>query len=98
MVIDTSAVIAFLRNEPDAQRIEEILDAAPECRMSALNAFEARIVQMRRHGEVAVGELELLLSKAAVRIDPFDDDQALLAYEAYRRYGKGRARGPAKPG
>jgi len=89
MVIDTSAVVAFLRDEPEAERVELLLDATDGCRMSAYNALECRTLLWRRFGAAAVGEFELFLSAARVVLDDFDADQAMLASEAYQRYGKG---------
>ena len=89
MVVDTSAIIAFLRGEPEADRIETRLDEATELRMSAFNAFECRAVLLRRFGESAVGDFDLLVVRAGIVLDPFDDDQATLALDAYRRFGKG---------
>jgi ribonuclease VapC len=89
MVVDTSAVIAFLRGEAGADRIEILLDETSELRMSAFNAFECRVVLLRRFGESAVGDFDLLVVRAGVILDPFDADQAELALEGYRRFGKG---------
>lgn len=88
MVVDTSAVIAFLRGEAGADRIEILLDETSELRMSAFNAFECRVVLLRRFGESAVGDFDLLVVRAGVILDPFDADQAELALEGYRRFGK----------
>jgi ribonuclease VapC len=89
MVIDTSAVIAFLRDEPEAAAIERAIAAAHTVRMSAITAFECRIVALRQFGQAMLDGFEVLLAKAGARIDPFDSDQAALAFEAYRRFGKG---------
>jgi ribonuclease VapC len=89
MVIDTSAILAFLWNEPEAERIEELLDVTPECRMSAVNDLECRIVLWRRHGAQYLGELDLVIVRAEIVVEPFDSDQAMLAFDAYRRFGKG---------
>lgn len=89
MVVDTSAVIAFLRGEAGADRIEILLDETSELRMSAFNAFECRVVLLRRFGESAVGDFDLLVVRAGVILDPFDADQAELALDGYRRFGKG---------
>ena len=88
MVVDTSAVIAFLRGEAGADRIEILLDETSELRMSAFNAFECRVVLLRRFGESAVGDFDLFVVRAGVILDPFDADQAELALEGCRRFGK----------
>lgn len=93
MVIDSSAIIAWMRNEPEADRIEDALDSVARLRMSAFNVFECRGVLLRRFGEAAVGEFDVLLMRLGVAIEPFGEEQAELALDAYRRYGKGSAQG-----
>ena len=89
MVIDTSAIIAFLRNEPEAGAIEELLDSTPNAMMSAFTAFECRVVLHTRFGSRASADFDLVLAKAGIFVEPFDDEQSELAFAAYRRYGKG---------
>lgn len=89
MVIDTSAVVAYLRNEPEANAIETILDEAPELRMSAFTVFECRTVLRLRFGPSAAADFELLLAKAGVLVAPFDTEQSEFAFAAYRQFGKG---------
>lgn len=89
MVIDTSAVVAYLAGEPLADRIEQAFSETPECRMSAFNVFECRVVLSRQFDDNMVREFELLLVTAGIEIDPFDTDQAILAHHAYRKFGKG---------
>lgn len=89
MVLDTSAVIAFLCGEPEADRIEDVLDGAPELHMSAFNAFECRTVLHVRFGPRAAADFELFLFRAGVVVEPFDVEQVDLAFAAYRRFGKG---------
>ena len=89
IVVDSSAIIAFLRNEPEAEAIEEHLESAPELQISSFNELECRVVLLRRFGERAVLELELLLARTGMVVAAFDSVQSELAYQAYRRYGKG---------
>lgn len=89
MVVDTSAILAFLFDEPDAGRIEAQLDRSAETRVSAFSLFECRVVALRRSGTAAIGDLELLVASVPMLIDPFDAQQSLLAFDAYRRFGKG---------
>lgn len=58
--------------------------------MSAATLFESRLVAMRRFGPAQESKLLLLLARLKVRILDFDQIQASLAAEAFRRYGKGR--------
>ena len=89
MIIDSSAVLALLRREAEADRFEEVLFAAAERRMSAVNAMECRVVLFHRFGAEALGDFERLVDLAGVVIEPFDADQAIVAFEGYRRFGKG---------
>jgi len=88
MVIDTSAIVAFLRGGLDADRIEEMLDASTVSHMSAVNAFECRILLFNRFGESALREFDRLIERAGIIVRPFDRVQATLAYDAFRRFGK----------
>jgi ribonuclease VapC len=89
MVVDTSAVVASLTAEPDADSYRAVLKGADECVMSALNVFECRVVLGARYGEAMLPSFELLIAKLPIRVVPFDADQAALAHRAYRRFGKG---------
>lgn len=94
MVIDTSAVIAVLA-EPGAEIYGHAIGRAPGIAISALNAYEVRIVLSGRTlgkprlPAAAVAELEAWLADLHVEIVPFDMDQVILAHEAYLRFGKG---------
>jgi ribonuclease VapC len=89
MVIDTSAIIASLTDEPDAPLYRAALKGADACAMSAFNSFETRIVLMRAYDVSLIRDFDALLTKLAVRVVPFDTDQVILAQDAYRQFGKG---------
>lgn len=95
MIIDSSAVVALLANEPEADRIEDELDSGEILRMSAVNVFECRIVIGRRFNDSMAREFELFLLKAEIEIAPFDAEQAVLVHRAYETFGKGSGH-PAK--
>ena len=90
MVIDTSALIAYLEHEPDAARVESALLAAPQLLISAATVVEAGIVVEARRGELAGRELDLLLHRLRVSVIPVGEVHADLARSAWRRFGKGR--------
>jgi ribonuclease VapC len=90
MVIDTSALVAILQDEPERRAFNEAIEAAPSCRISAATLVEASIVFEARHGADGVRELDLFVAAAAIQIVPVDAEQALAARDAFRRYGKGR--------
>lgn len=89
MIVDTSAIIAILRNEAEAERIEAALLSAPILRMSSFTLLECKVVILRQASDAMLRECELLLSKLNVKIEPFDQDQATIAFDAYERFGKG---------
>lgn len=90
MIIDTSALIAVLDQEPEAQRIVRTLASAPERILSAANLVEAGIVMQARRGDDGARDLDLLLAKLRVDIAAVTADQADIARKAFRRYGRGR--------
>ena len=90
MVIDTSALIAILADEPERRGFNERIEADPKRRVSAATVLEASIVLETRSGEIAGRELDLLLHRAKVEVVPVDADQIEIARAAFRRYGKGR--------
>lgn len=92
MVIDTSALVAMLSGEPEAERFEIAVEADPVRLMSTASYVEAAIVIETRFGEPGGRELDLWLHRAAVSLVGVDADQAEAARVAYRRYGKGRHR------
>lgn len=92
MVIDTSALVAMLGDEPEAEVFEASLEADPVRMFSAASYVEAAIVIESRFGEAGGRELDLWLHRAAVEIVSVDVVQAEAARGAYRRYGKGRHR------
>jgi len=90
MVIDTSAIIAILTDEPERHEIITLIAKAGRRLISAGTYLEAAIVIRARFGGDGLRDLRQLLSTAVLQIVPFDADQAVIAVEAYDRYGKGR--------
>ena len=90
MVVDSSAVLAILFNEPERDSFSDALAAAGVRLMSAVNALETAVVASSRKGPYGARELDLLLHRAEFEVVPFTADHLRLAREAYERYGKGR--------
>lgn len=90
MVLDTSALIAILLSEPDADRLLAAIDAALFRRLSAASLVEAAIVIQARFGDPGERELDLLLDRMGIETIPVGAEHAALARSAYRRFGKGR--------
>lgn len=90
MILDTSAILALLSGEPEAARIgRAVLDSAVR-RVSAASLVEAGIVVQARFGDDGARDLDLLVAKLALTIEPVTARQSDLARRAFRRYGKGR--------
>jgi ribonuclease VapC len=90
MIIDTSALIAVLDQEPEAERIVRTLASAPERVLSATNLVEVGIVMQARRGDDGARDLDLLLAKLRVDIAELTASQADIARKAFRRFGRGR--------
>ncbi|RKZ54273.1 MAG: PIN domain nuclease [Candidatus Parabeggiatoa sp. nov. 3] len=90
MVIDSSAVIAILCDEPDAKHFTTAIEGDSIRLMSAASLLETSIVIESRYGEEGGRKLDLLLLKAQVKIEPVTLEQAETARIAFRIYGKGR--------
>lgn len=92
LVIDTSAVMAMLLLESDAEALLDIAARAAVVHLSAASRLELGLVaESSRHG-VEPMEMEQLLLALRVRLVPFDQHQLHWALEGWRRYGKGRHR------
>lgn len=89
MIVDSSAIIALLRDEPEAQRVMSALASASVRRMSAFSLFESRVVLGRRYGDAMLRELDILMVKLEMQVEAFTADQSAIAFAAYQRFGKG---------
>jgi ribonuclease VapC len=89
VIIDTSALIAILRDEPEALAYAEAIAGASNRRMSAVTYVEAAAVIDGSRDPVASRRFDDLLGTAQVIVEPVTQDQARLAREAYRDFGKG---------
>ncbi len=90
MVIDTSAIVAILLNEPGAPRLTAALEAEPVRRISAAALVETGIVMLTRYGEHGEREVDLFVQRAAIDVIAVTKEHAELARGAFRQYGKGR--------
>ena len=95
MILDTSAVIAILRDETDAAQFAEAIEDAENRRMSAVNYVEAAAVIDSSRDPIASRRLDDLLRAAEVKIETVTYSQARIAREAYRDFGRGSGH-PAK--
>jgi len=89
MVLDTSAIVAILFDEPERDRFARAIAGDPTRLVSAGTLLEAGIVVEARRGESAGRELDLLLHRMRATVVALDEQQADIARSAWRRYGKG---------
>jgi ribonuclease VapC len=89
MVIDTSALIAILFGEPEAEAFARALADDPKKLISTFSALETGVVVEAKKGEAGGRELDLLLHRAGIEIVAMNVDQVELARSAWRNYGKG---------
>ena len=88
MVIDSSALIAILLNEPERPRFVDSLFLADIVLLSAVNLMEARMVLHMRNEDL-IADLDALLVRARARIEPVTALQSDLAFDAFRKFGRG---------
>ena len=92
MIIDTSAIVAILGAERDARLFAEAIAEAFERRVSAATYVEAGIVLDSRRDVALSRSLDDLIRNTRIVIEPVTAEQAELAREAYRDFGKGSHR------
>ena len=92
MVVDTSAMVAILLREPEADTYSKCLEDAARLVMSTITRVELSFVIEGRHGETGRLATEQALRNARIEIAAVSPEQAEMAIEAFRQYGKGRHR------
>jgi ribonuclease VapC len=95
MIVDSSALIAILKAEPEAERFSDTIEAADIVRISAATYLEAYIVVSQYKDPILMARLEEMTENPDVEIEPVTAEQARIARQAYRDYGRGSGN-PAK--
>lgn len=90
MVIDSSALLAILLDEPERRSFNEAIEAAETRVMSAATFVEVSIVVESRFGAEGIRDLDLFIERASLEIASVDAEQAHVARRAFSRFGKGR--------
>lgn len=90
MIVDTSALVAVLTGEPDAEHLLDVMIGADRLALSAASLVEASVVLEARAGSEAVADLHALLADLDTEVLPYDETQAITAAQAWSRFGKGR--------
>jgi ribonuclease VapC len=89
MIIDTSAIVAILRDEPEASACAKAIADTSSRRVSAVNYVEAAVVIDGSRNPVASRRFDDLFREANLVVEPVSEAQARIAREAYRDFGKG---------
>jgi ribonuclease VapC len=90
MIIDPSALVAILRDEPERRAFTEAIEKSETCLLSTAGFVEISLVIESYFGYEGLRDLDLLIATAGIEFAPVDVDQAYFAREAFRRFGKGR--------
>ncbi len=89
MIVDTSAIVAILRYEPDAESFARAIAGAKIRRVSAVNYVEAAAVIDGSRDPVASRKFDEFILDASFSIEEVTREQARIAREAYKDFGKG---------
>lgn len=89
MILDSSAVIAILRREPESAQFRQTMEEADSRRISAVNYVEAAVVVDARRNPVDSRLFDEFFHEGEITIEPVTEPQARLARAAYRDFGKG---------
>ena len=92
MVIDSSALVAILQDEPERRSFNRAIETADRRAMSVASFVETSIVIESRFGPDGIRDLDLFMAKARIELVPVDAEQGHVARTAYRDYGKRRHR------
>lgn len=91
MILDTSALIAILLNEPERDQFIQAIAKHPDPIISAPTLVEARMVAEARLGIEGKTKLEALLKAGGIRTVAFDESLADTAHESWREFGRGNS-------
>lgn len=89
MIIDTSAIVAVLRDEPGAEVYARLIATAAFARISAGTYVELGVVVDGSRDAVSSGALDPFLETSRIQIEPLTASQARIARTAYQRFGRG---------
>lgn len=90
MVVDSSALIAILLGEAEAEDLAHLIAADPRALVSAFSVLETAVVLLARKGPDGPPMLDALIQTARLQTVSFNADQTAIARVAYARFGKGR--------
>jgi len=89
VIVDASALLAVLLDEPEAEAMARAIATAEIVVLSAATYVEAAIVVDSARSRTLATQLDTILTREGIQIEPVTVDQARIAREPYRRYGRG---------
>lgn len=89
MIVDSSALVAIALDEAPANDLRAVLVRAESCVISAATLVEASIVIDSRGNPIAARVFDQLISSGLLTVVPFTLEQAQIARQAYRDFGRG---------
>lgn len=89
MIVDSSALVAILLQEPDAATFAEALAVVRFKGLSAASYVETALVIDAKRDPVATRQLDNLITRSSIQIEPFTAEQAKIARQAHRDFGRG---------
>ena len=89
MIVDSSALVAVIKREPDWASFSDCMKVASSLRMSAASYLETAIVLDSRRDAVMSAQLDDVIEETGIVIEPVTEAQAKIARQAYRDFGKG---------
>ena len=89
MIVDSSALLAVLFREDDADTFEEAMAKAERLKMSVASWFEAAMAADRHGDDVARSRFDTFIEELSVQVEPVTYEQARLARFAWNSFGKG---------
>ena len=90
MILDTSALVAILFREPEAELFTRLIHSTQNNRISTGTCLELAAVLERQAGTEADRQREMFFRRAGITIEAFTEDQLLIARQAFHDFGKGR--------
>ena len=90
MVIDSSAIVAILQDEPERQTFIEAINSVNYRNISAVSFVETSQILISRYEAKGIQEFDNFIGKANVNIRSVDETQAVIARRAFQEFGKGR--------
>jgi ribonuclease VapC len=90
VIIDTSALVAILIEEPEGDAFLKLIESTPECRISVVSWVELAMVLAREARSTTPARAELFLHQSGIQIEPVTIEQGQIARQAFLDFGKGR--------